>query len=92
MALRLNAKTSLLECYCDLGVSETTYETQAAQRKLLEANLCDTYPNILFGAHPESQRLVAFAKINIFMLDDAGQVAMNTVTQLVAAAQAIRAW
>ncbi len=69
LALRYVPEGAQVEFFCDIGCPDPHYECKA-YRKLLEMNLCRTYPGITFGLHPESGRMVATLSVHAFALTE----------------------
>jgi len=89
IVMRLNADTSMLEFFCDIGQPQAhTHETNF--RTALQMNLCRTHPGVTFGLHPESGRLVATSAMHMMLFAD-DEVCCNALQMLAGLVRQLRA-
>lgn len=77
VVMRLNPETDFLEFFCDIGMPLPDLEArEQTLRAAMEMNLCRSHPDVTFGLHPESGRLVATMAMPMsLMTDDEGCLA-----------------
>jgi len=89
IVMRLNADTSMLELFCDIGQPQAQ-SMEANFRAALQMNLCRTHPGVTFGLHPESGRLVATSAMHMMLFAD-DEVCLNALQMLAALVRQLRA-
>lgn len=83
VVMRLNPDHDSLEFFCDIG-QPLPHALLDTYRVALELNLCRAYPNVTFGLHPESGRLVATCAMHMLLVadDEICLQTLNTLTEL----------
>ncbi|CAN5682879.1 hypothetical protein BH11PSE7_BH11PSE7_23280 [soil metagenome] len=92
VVLRLNEDNDAIELYADMGLPDTSADQVEIFGTLLQMNLHNTYPGIVFGRNEASKRLVAFLKGHIFMMDDEGDFCLACLHKLTGTVHEIRNW
>ncbi|MBC5765932.1 hypothetical protein [Ramlibacter albus] len=92
MVLRLDRESDAMSVFADLGAPPDCLDHAGALGKLLEMNLHNTHPGVLFGRNRDSGRLVAFMRCHMFALDDEGEVCIGCLELLSRTVQAVRTW
>lgn len=88
VVMRLNADNDYLEFFCDIGLPDP-HHLEANFRTALELNLCRTYPDVTFGVHPESGRLVATIATHMLLVAD-DEVCLHALDLLTGLATQLR--
>lgn len=88
VVMRLNPEHDSLEFFCDIG-QPLPHALLDTYRVALELNLCRTYPNITFGLHPESGRLVATCAMHMLLVAD-DEICLQTLDALTDLARTLR--
>lgn len=82
VVLRLNPHTDCLEMFCDVGLPLPGADArEQTLRAAMEMNLCRTHPDVTFGLHPESGRLVATMATPMSLLTD-DEACLETLVRL----------
>ena len=92
VVLRLNEDTDAIELYADMGLPDPSADQAEIFSALLQMNLHNTHPGIVFGRNEASKRLVAFLKGHIFMMDDEGDFCLACLNKLTGTVHEIRNW
>jgi len=92
VVLRLNEDTDAIELYADMGLPDPSADQAEIFGTLLQMNLHNTHPGIVFGRNEASKRLVAFLKGHIFMMDDEGDFCLACLNKLTETVHRIRNW
>jgi len=84
IVMRFDAERDMVEFFCDVGLPDS-HRREQSFFNILEYNLCRTYPGIVFGVHPQSERIVATASTHVLLLPDADAclVLLNMMTDCV---------
>ena len=89
VVMRLNPENDYLEFFCDIGLPDP-HQLAANYRTALELNLCRTYPDVTFGVHPQSGRLVATTATHMLLVVD-DEVCLQALDLLTGLVQQLRA-
>lgn len=89
VVMRLNPDNDYLEFFCDIGLPDP-HHIEANFRTALELNLCRTYPDVTFGVHPESGRLVATTATHMLLVAD-DEVCLQALDLLTGLVRQLRA-
>ncbi len=90
VVMRLNPDTDFLEFFCDIGLPLPEPQArEATLRAAMEMNLCRTYPDVTFGLHPGSGRLVATTAMHMLLVAD-DEVCLHALHLLTAVSRQCR--